>query len=56
MLFAGLNYEKEPEIRIEESFPSGSLKVENGYGILDCGIDTELTELTRMLRMLSNEA
>ena len=54
-LFESFNYEKEPEIRIEESYPDGRVKVETEYGILDCGIDTELNELSRVLHLLSYE-
>ncbi len=54
-LFESFDYEKEPEIRIEESYPDGRVKVETEYGILDCGIDTELNELSRVLHLLSYE-
>ena len=54
-LFEGRNYEKEPEIRQEETYEEGRVKIETGYGIIDCGIDTELSELSRILHMLSYE-
>lgn len=52
-LFARLSPDREPEIRPEERLKSGEAKIETPYGILDCAIDTELTELERALRMLS---
>lgn len=52
-MFGRMHFGKEPEIRAEERLASGAAKVENAHGIIDCGIDTELTELTKMLRVLS---
>lgn len=52
-LFARMAPGKEPEIRPEERLKSGEAKIETPYGILDCGIDTELTELEKTLKMLS---
>lgn len=40
-------------IRPMEQLENGMAKIETGHGIIDCGLDTELTELTRVLRMMS---
>lgn len=50
-----LHFNVEPELRPEERLATGEAKVENAHGIIDCSIDTELTELTKMLRVLSYE-
>ena len=50
-----VSLEKEPELKQKEDLASGMAKIETPYGIIDCGIDTELTELTRTLKMLSHE-
>ncbi|MCQ2519722.1 MAG: hypothetical protein MJ107_04220 [Lachnospiraceae bacterium] len=54
-LLHGLTFDKEPEIRADEQMTSGAAKVETLYGIMDCGIDTELDELRRMLHILALE-
>lgn len=54
-LFSKVSYSKEPDIKSEEGLPSGAVKVETPYGIIDCGIETELTELMKTLSLLSNE-
>ena len=54
-IFEWTNFTKEPEIRPEESLKPGEARVETPYGIMDCGIDTELKELSRVLHVLSYE-
>ena len=54
-LFDASSYGKAPEIRVEDELIQGQCKVETAYGIIDCGVDTELKELTRMLKVLSYE-
>lgn len=54
-IFGKIQYKKQPEIRVNDSFSSGKVKIETKYGIVDCSIDTELNELSRTLQMLSYE-
>jgi len=54
-LFSKVSFSTEPEIRQRESLSSGQAKVETTYGIMDCGIDTELNELTKTLKILAYE-
>lgn len=44
-----------PEIRVNENYRKGAARIETATGIIDCGIDTELKELTRTLHVLSYE-
>ena len=52
-LFDKVMIKNEPEIVRRDDFKRGQAKIETPYGIIDCSIDTELTELTRYLKMLS---
>ncbi|MBO4678206.1 MAG: hypothetical protein J5626_00905 [Lachnospiraceae bacterium] len=52
-LFDKVMIKNEPEIVRRDDFKKGQAKIETPYGIIDCSIDTELTELTRYLKMLS---
>ena len=54
-LFDKVMIKNEPEIVRRDDFKKGQAKIETPYGIIDCSIDTELTELTRHLKMLSYE-
>ena len=54
-LFDKVMIKNEPEIVRRDDFKRGQAKIETPYGIIDCSIDTELTELTRYLKMLSYE-
>lgn len=54
-LFANLGLNEEPQFRVQENLLEGQAKVETPYGIMDCSIDTELNELTRMLHILAYE-
>lgn len=54
-MFGKISYSQPPEILMDDSLLPGQAKVETGHGILDCGIDTELKELERMLKILSFE-
>lgn len=54
-LFDKVMIKNEPEIVRRDDFKKGQAKIETPYGIIDCSIDTELTELTRYLKMLSYE-
>lgn len=50
-----LSFKNEPEIRLREDLPSGSVKIETPYGVMDCGIDTELKELKKALLLLAGQ-
>ena len=52
-LYDKIMIKNEPEIVRRDDFKRGQAKIETPYGIIDCSIDTELTELTRYLKMLS---
>lgn len=52
-LYDKIMIKNEPEIVRRDDFKKGQAKIETPYGIIDCSIDTELTELTRYLKMLS---
>ena len=54
-LYDKIMIKNEPEIVRRDDFKRGQAKIETPYGIVDCSIDTELTELTRYLKMLSYE-
>ncbi|MBR5896546.1 MAG: hypothetical protein IKZ39_02905, partial [Lachnospiraceae bacterium] len=54
-LYDKIMIKNEPEIVRRDDFKRGQAKIETPYGIIDCSIDTELTELTRYLKMLSYE-
>ena len=54
-LFSRVSLMREPEIISEDRLKAGEAKVETAYGIMDCGIDTELKELSRILHVLSYE-
>lgn len=54
-ILACANYRRAPEIKPEDRYEKGEIKIETKYGIVDCGIDTELEELTKALKMLSYE-
>jgi len=44
-----------PDIRMRNDLAEGQAIIETPYGILDCSIDTELTELQKTLKLLSFE-
>lgn len=43
------------EVVIGENLSENEIKIETSHGIIDCGIDTELRELTQTLNMLATE-
>lgn len=45
----------EPKLSIMPELEAGEMKIETAEGIIDCGIDTELDELSKTLRVLSYE-
>lgn len=44
-----------PNILVREDFVEGQAKIETSHGIIDCGIETELSELEKALLMLAYE-
>lgn len=54
-LIAKTGIQKDPEFVQREDFYKGQAKIETSMGIIDCSIDTELTELTRAIKLLSYE-
>ncbi len=54
-LFGNAGFEREPELRPDDRFEPGMVKIETSFGIMDCSIDTELNELSRMLHLLAYE-
>lgn len=44
-----------PNILVREDLSEGQAKIETSHGIIDCGIDTELSELEKALLMLAYE-
>lgn len=47
------NFSIEPEILEKESLTQGEAKIDTPYGIIDCSIETELSELEKALIVLS---
>ncbi len=54
-LMGSARFAVPPEIRVEDAFESGKVKIETKYGIVDCSIETELKELAKTLKVLSYE-
>lgn len=54
-LIARTTFKYVPEIMGREDFKPGQMKIETPFGIVDCGLDTQLDELTDALKVLSFE-
>ena len=55
IIFSRINSASEWEIKVSPKLSAGQAKIETTKGLIDCGIDTELKELSRTLHVLSYE-
>ena len=54
-LYEKVSLQLEPNIIQRDDYEKGQAKIETEFGIIDCSVDTELKELSRVLKLLSYE-